>query len=724
MSFFDVLNLIGGLSLFLFGMHVMGTALEKRAGGQLKALLGKLTGSRLAGFLTGLGVTAVIQSSSATTVMVVGFVNSGLMTLKQAIHVIMGANVGTTVTAWLLSLAGLDGSSLFIQLLKPSSFTPVLALVGIVLIMAGKERQKDTGSILLGFAVLMYGMEAMSGAVSPLRTSESFRSLLLLFSNPILGVLAGAVFTAIIQSSSASVGVLQALASTGAITMASAIPIIMGQNIGTCVTAMLSSIGANTNAKRAALVHLSFNIIDTAVMLVAFCAVRAMLQPAFLSLPATAATIAVAHSLFNIVCTAILMPASGLLEKLSIALVPDKAAHTADGPMLDERLLATPAIAVERCRVVALDMAQEASDALNLSIESLTDASPALGEKIRALEDSTDRYEDTLGTYLLTLAQRPMTANDSDESGRLLHLISDFERIADHAVNILESAEELHAKKITLPADAQQELTTLEHAVQEIIRLSLTAFRTGDLSAASRVEPLEQVIDGLKGQLRTRQIARLQKGACSLETGFIWTDLLTNFERVATTAPTLPAACSKRAQESGPARVPRRRQAERTGVPPRLRSLQPAVCTGLTLLPAYSKRTAGFPAVRLFSVTAFHAYSRGMALKNRLRSGTPSPRRYRTRPAARPSSRALFPPYPEAQSWSRRYTPERFPGCAMCMRVSRRTENRSSAAGICADAFFPLFFAASFGSFSSRTGISSCLPRNKTSAACTPGSSV
>ena len=532
MSFFDVLNLIGGLSLFLFGMHVMGTALEKRAGGQLKALLGKLTGSKLAGFLTGLGVTAVIQSSSATTVMVVGFVNSGLMTLKQAIHVIMGANVGTTVTAWLLSLAGLDGSSLFIQLLKPSSFTPVLALVGIILIMAGKERQKDTGSILLGFAVLMYGMEA-SGAVSPLRTSESFRSLLLLFSNPILGVLAGAVFTAIIQSSSASVGVLQALASTGAITMASAIPIIMGQNIGTCVTAMLSSIGANTNAKRAAVVHLSFNIIGTAVMLVVFCAVRAMLQPAFLSLPATAATIAVAHSLFNIVCTAILMPASGLLEKLSIALVPDKPTHHADGPMLDERLLATPAIAVERCRVVALDMAQEASDALNLSIESLTDASPALGEKIRALEDSTDRYEDTLGTYLLTLAQRPMTANDSDESGRLLHLISDFERIADHAVNILESAEELHAKKITLPADAQQELTTLEHAVQEIIHLSLTAFRTGDLSAASRVEPLEQVIDGLKDQLRTRQIARLQKGACSLETGFIWTDLLTNFERVA-----------------------------------------------------------------------------------------------------------------------------------------------------------------------------------------------
>ena len=533
MSFFDILSLIGGLSLFLFGMNVMGTALEKRAGGQLKVLLGKLTGSKLAGFLTGLGVTAVIQSSSATTVMVVGFVNSGLMTLKQAIHVIMGANVGTTVTAWLLSLADITGTGFFMQLLKPSSFTPVLALVGIILIMAGKDKQKDTGSILLGFAVLMYGMEAMSGAVAPLRSSESFRNLLLLFSNPVLGVLAGAVFTAIIQSSSASVGVLQALSSTGAITMASAIPIIMGQNIGTCVTAMLSSIGANTNARRAAVVHLSFNIIGTSVLLVVFCAVRAMFQPAFLALPASAASIAVAHSLFNIICTALLMPASGLLEKLSIAIVPEKSAKPEDDSLLDERLLATPAIAVERCRVAALGMARESFEALRLSMESLVSPNPALGDKIRELEDSTDRYEDRLGTYLLTLARQPMTANDSDESGRLLHMISDFERVADHAVNILESAEELHAKKIELPLDAQEELATLERAVREISSLSLQAFETGDLTTASRVEPLEQVIDTLKDQLRTRQIARLQKGACSLETGFIWTDLLTNFERVA-----------------------------------------------------------------------------------------------------------------------------------------------------------------------------------------------
>jgi len=533
MTFFDVLSLIGGLSLFLFGMNVMGSALEKRAGGQLKVLLGKLTGSKLAGFLTGLGVTAVIQSSSATTVMVVGFVNSGLMTLKQAIHVIMGANVGTTVTAWLLSLASITGTGFFMQLLKPSSFTPVLALIGIILIMAGRDKRKDTGTILLGFAVLMYGMEAMSAAVSPLRSSESFRNLLLLFSNPVLGVLAGAVFTAIIQSSSASVGVLQALSSTGAITMASAIPIIMGQNIGTCVTAMLSSIGANTNARRAAVVHLSFNIIGTAVMLLVFCAVRAMLQPAFLALPATAASIAVAHSLFNIACTAILLPASGLLEKLSIAIVPEKRTKQDSDPLLDERLLATPAIAVERCRVVALGMARESFEAVRLSMQALVSYSPALGDKIRELEDSTDRYEDRLGTYLLTLARQPMTASDSDESGRLLHMISDFERVADHAVNILESAEELHAKKIELPLDAQEELATLERAVREIGALSLQAFETGDLTAASRVEPLEQVIDTLKDQLRTRQIARLQKGACSLETGFIWTDLLTNFERVA-----------------------------------------------------------------------------------------------------------------------------------------------------------------------------------------------
>ena len=452
-----VFTLLGGLAFFLYGMNVMSGGLGKLAGGSLERSLKTMTKNRFAGMALGAVITIAIQSSSAMTVMLVGLVNSGIMQLGQTIGVIMGSNIGTTLTPWILSLSGVNGTG-WIQLLKPENFSPIIAFIGVVLIMMCKKpRKRDIGKILVGFAVLMYGMEAMSGAVSPLRSSESFRNLLLLFSNPLLGVLAGAVFTAIIQSSSASVGVLQALASTGAITMASAIPIIMGQNIGTCVTAMLSSIGANTNAKRAAVVHLSFNIIGTAVMLVVFCVVRVMLQPAFLSLPATAATIAVAHSLFNIACTAILMPASGLLEKLSIAVVPDKTAKESTDSMLDERLMTTPAIAVERCRVVALDMAKEAAEALNLSIDSLSSPNPALGERIRNLEDSTDRYEDHLGTYLLTLARRPMAASDSDESGRLLHLISDFERIADHATNIGEWSVYLSTGTHPLDKELRQE---------------------------------------------------------------------------------------------------------------------------------------------------------------------------------------------------------------------------------------------------------------------------
>ena len=530
MSFFDVLNLIGGLSLFLFGMHVMGTALEKRAGGQLKALLGKLTGSRLAGFLTGLGVTAVIQSSSATTVMVVGFVNSGLMTLKQAIHVIMGANVGTTVTAWLLSLAGLDGSSLFIQLLKPSSFTPVLALVGIVLIMAGKERQKDTGSILLGFAVLMYGMEAMSGAVSPLRTSESFRSLLLLFSNPILGVLAGAVFTAIIQSSSASVGVLQALASTGAITMASAIPIIMGQNIGTCVTAILSSVGTNKNARRAAVVHLMFNVIGVVVLLTVYCVVKALFAPAILDRPATMYGIAIAHSVFNILCTAMLLPAGGLLEKLAIRLVPD-AKRREETVELDSRLLATPALALGRARDVTVQMAQCAVRALENALDAFTAYTPELARSIREDEERCDHYEDIIGTYLVQLSSHSLSDGESQESTELLKTIGDFERISDHAVNVLESAEELQSKKLSFSPAAMAEYQTLARATRRILHLSLDSFRQDDPVQAAQVEPLEQVIDTLKEELRTRHILRMRRGQCSIEAGFVWADLLTDLER-------------------------------------------------------------------------------------------------------------------------------------------------------------------------------------------------
>ena len=532
MSLFDVLNLIGGLSLFLFGMHIMGAALEKRAGGQLKALLGKLTGSKLAGFLTGLGVTAVIQSSSATTVMVVGFVNSGLMTLKQAIHVIMGANVGTTVTAWLLSLAGLDGSSLFIQLLKPSSFTPVLALIGIILIMAGKERQKDTGSILLGFAVLMYGMEAMSGAVSPLRSSESFRNLLLLFSNPILGVLAGAVFTAIIQSSSASVGVLQALASTGAITMASAIPIIMGQNIGTTVTAMLSSIGTNKNARRAAVVHLLFNVIGVVVLLTVFCIVRAAFAPALLDESATMAGIAVTHSVFNVLCTAMLLPAGGLLEKLACRIVPDDPQTQGEKTTeLDERLLPTPSLALRQSRAVAREMADCAVRALNNALTALDHNTPELAQSIRDDEELCDHYEDILGTYLVKLSTQKMGRDESEEATELLKTIGDFERISDHAVNILSSAEEMEQKGLTFSGSALNELAILTSAIREILSLSLKSFSSQDVALAQQVEPLEQVIDTLKEQMRTRHILRMQQGHCSIEAGFILSDLLTDLER-------------------------------------------------------------------------------------------------------------------------------------------------------------------------------------------------
>ena len=533
MDIFDLLTLTGGLSLFLFGMSVMGQALERRAGGQLRALLEKLTAGKLAGLLTGLGVTAVIQSSSATTVMVVGFVNSGLMTLKQAINIIMGANIGTTVTAWILSLAGIEGGNIFVRLLKPSSFTPVLAFIGIIFYMFLKDaKKKDTGMILLGFATLMFGMETMSGAVSGLRDVPAFQQLFVLFKNPVLGVLAGAVLTAIIQSSSASVGILQALAATGQVSYGAAIPIIMGQNIGTCVTAMLSSVGTNKNAKRAALVHLSFNIIGTAVWLSVFCLLRALLRPALLDAPASLMGIAIAHSVFNILCTILMLPLSGFLERLVILLVPDdKQPETFSE--LDERLFATPSIALERCQSLAGDMAQTAALALNEALDTLRDYTPEGAASVRAREDKTDHYEDILGTYLVNLSTRQISEADSREAAKLLKLIGDFERIADHAVNLVESAEELRDKELRLTDSAAAELSVLSGAVRDILELSLTAFLRNDLAAASRVEPLEQVIDRLKEQLRTRHILRLQKGDCTIGVGFAWLDLLTNLERTA-----------------------------------------------------------------------------------------------------------------------------------------------------------------------------------------------
>ncbi len=532
MNTFDVLNLIGGVCLFLFGMTLMGQALERRAGNGLKILLGKLTTNKVAGFLTGLGVTAVIQSSSATTVMVVGFVNSGLMTLRQSINVIMGANIGTTVTAWILSLAGIDSKNFFVSLLKPSSFTPVLALIGIIFLMFSKNSaRKDTGMILLSFATLMFGMETMSSSVSGLRNVPEFQRLFLTFTNPILGTLAGTILTVIIQSSSASVGILQALASTGAVSYGAAIPIIMGQNIGTCVTAMLSSVGANKNAKRAALVHLSFNVIGAVVWLTVFYVIKSMFTPAILTQSASLMGIAVSHSLFNILCTILMFPLSGTLEQVVCKLIPE--GKTPEKTQeLDERLLDTPTLALNQCKQTLDHMAVSAVCALKSAMEIVTLYDTVKAQQIRQAEGETDSLEDLLGTYLLKLTSRLFDEEESVKATEYLKLIGDYERIADHAVNILESAEEMAQKKIFLSEAARKEYQIICSAVSEILDLSYHAFSADDFDSARKTEPLEQVIDALKEEIRTRHILRLQKGDCSSNTGFFWSDLLTNLERV------------------------------------------------------------------------------------------------------------------------------------------------------------------------------------------------
>ena len=532
MTIFNALNLIGGLCLFLFGMSLMGQALERRAGSGLSSLLEKMTKSRLKGLLAGLGVTAVIQSSSATTVMVVGFVNSGLMTLRQSIGVIMGANIGTTVTAWILSLSGIEGTSFLVNLFKPTSFTPALALIGIIFYMFCKEdKKKDTGTILLGFATLMYGMEAMSSAVSVLREVPEFSRLFLLFTNPILGVLAGAVLTGIIQSSSASVGILQALASTGQVTYGAAIPIIMGQNIGTCVTALLSSIGTNKNARRAALVHLSFNVIGATVGIILYYVICAVSAPVLLGQAATEWGIAVAHSIFNVLCTAVLLPMGGFLEKLVLRLVPEDKEPQREAE-LDERLLATPTLALERCHTLITDMASYSLEALRESLLCVGENPEKYSCHIREDEAKTDHYEDIIGSYLVKLSARKIGENDSALAAEYLRLIGDFERIADHSVNVLEAAEEMRRKGITFSPAAQEEYAVIADAVREVIALAYDAYVSGDLSAAEKVEPLEQVIDDLKEELRTRHIRRMQQGTCGIEAGFIWSDLLNDLERV------------------------------------------------------------------------------------------------------------------------------------------------------------------------------------------------
>ena len=533
----NALKLLGGLAMFLFGMTVMGNALEKRAGSQLKNILANLTSSPLKGFLLGLGVTAVIQSSSATTVMVVGFVNSGIMQLHHAIGVIMGANLGTSVTSWLLSLTGIEGDVLWVQLLKPTSFTPVLAFIGVILYMFCKrQKQKDTGLILLGFAVLMFGMDSMSAAVKPLAGNESFQQILILFSNPLFGVLAGTVLTAIIQSSSASVGILQALSMTGSITCAAAVPIIMGQNIGTCVSTIISSIGATKNAKRASTVHVVFNVLATLILLPLYCLADYLIERfagfSVGSIVVDPLLIAVIHTAFNALAVLILMPFTKLLEKLACILVPDskKEEHT---QLLDKRLLATPSVAVERCREVAGIMAEISVKSLLKSLDLITNFTDKGADEVRDDENRVDHYEDELGTYLVKLSSLRMSEADSAEASKLLHIIGDFERISDHAVNIVESAEEIRDKKLELSADAQRELAVMLDAIREILDLALQAFSGRDYNKVFMIEPLEEVIDHLRDSLKRRHITRLQRNDCTIEMGFVLSDLLINLERVA-----------------------------------------------------------------------------------------------------------------------------------------------------------------------------------------------
>jgi len=537
MSIFDVLWLVCGLCLFLYGMNVMGDALKKSAGNKLKIILGNLTSNPFKGFLLGLVVTSIIQSSSATTVMVVGFVNSGTMLLSQAVGVIMGANVGTAVTSWLTALSGIEGGKdtvAMLNWLKPSAWMPILALIGIVLTMfAKRQRNKDIGTILLGFAVLMVGMDLMSDAVGGLKNDPGFQNILLMFKNPVLGVLAGLVLTAIVQSSSASVGILQALTVTGAITYGAAIPIVMGQNIGTCVTAMLSSIGANKNGRRAALVHLYFNVIGVVVCLSAFSIIDAVANFAFVDTAINMWGVAAIHTIFKLICVVLLAPFARYIEKLAVISVKDGKEENETASLLDERLLSTPSVAIARCNDVAGKMAEISCEALLTSVELLYNYDEKKAHYVRRLEDKADIYEDTLGSYLVKLSAKMQSETDTKAVTRLLHTIGDFERISDHAVNFVESAEEISDKKLVFSDYANTEIATLKAAVTEIIDLAKNAFLNNDIQVAKKVEPLEEVIDNLRDEIKLNHIMRVQKNECTIEHGFVLSDILTNFERVA-----------------------------------------------------------------------------------------------------------------------------------------------------------------------------------------------
>lgn len=538
MTFFNLLSLVGGLALFLFGMNAMGDGLAKLSGGKMEHLLEKLTTNKLKAVLLGAAVTAVIQSSSATTVMVVGFVNSGIMRLSQAVGIIFGANIGTTITSWILSLTGIESTSFFVQLFKPSSFSPILAIAGVVMLLfSKKDKKKDVGTIMVSFAILMFGMEMMSGAVAPLKDMPEFTQFFTMFSNPILGLIVGAVLTAIVQSSSASVGILQALCSTGAVTYASALPIILGQNIGTCVTAIISSIGASKNARRAALVHLYFNIIGTVFVMTVFYGLNAFVHFTFLGTAAGAMGIAVIHTVFNVVATAVLLPFSKALEKLATISVPDKkeqpVVQNDEFKLLDERFLEKPAFAVEQCIKTTVRMADLSQNAVDKAIGLLAGYNSETALEVEKMEELVDKYEDELGTYLVKLSTKALSQHDSETVSKLLHCIGDFERISDHALNLKEAAQEMNEKHIEFSKDARLELTVFVNAVRNILGSAVEAFDKEDKAMALTVEPLEDVIDNLNDQLKKRHINRLRNGQCTIELGFVLADITTNFERIA-----------------------------------------------------------------------------------------------------------------------------------------------------------------------------------------------
>lgn len=539
MDIFGVLTMLGGLALFLYGMHAMGEGLSKVSGGKLEHILEKLTSNPIKAVALGAVVTGIIQSSSATTVMVVGFVNSGIMKLSQAIGIIMGANIGTTVTSWILSLSGIEGDSFVVQLLKPSSFAPILALIGVVCILFSKQaKKKEVGMILVGFGILMTGMETMSSAVKPLANVPAFTDLFVMFSNPIIGMIVGAVLTAVIQSSSASVGILQALCLTGKVTYASALPIIMGQNIGTCITAILSSIGTSKNARRAALVHLYFNVIGTSVFMIVFYSLNAFINFTVLQESASAAGVAVIHTFFNVSATIMLLPFSKLLEKLAYLTIKedDKEKETASSKelsLLDERFLDSPSFAVEQCRQLVNKMGQLSKEALFKAIELLDTYSEQKAKEVKDLEERVDHYEDELGSYLVRLSSKNLTEKDSHTVSMLLHLIGNFERISDHAVNIMEAGKETQSKGIAFSAQAKSELAVFSRAIRDIVNISLQVIEDQDKKLAVTVEPLEEVIDSLNDKLKSRHIQRLREGTCTIELGFIFSDITTNYERVA-----------------------------------------------------------------------------------------------------------------------------------------------------------------------------------------------